>query len=919
MLKAISFARAIIAALALLLGLPAATAAASLLDLSFDPGTGASGGLVEQVLPLPDGRVLICGNFTSFNGRPKAYVARLNSNGSVDESFTAQPGYWVRNMSVQADGKIVIGGYFTTVGGVSRNLIARLNTDGSLDTSFNPGSGATDIIAGGVDGNKTPFVMWTAVLPDGKILITGNFLKFNGESSTGLARLNSDGSRDLTFNVGGGLDSWGRHILVQSNGQILLSGWFAAYRGQRFNRLVRINPDGSPDDSFNPFFGDQTAIYGTALPGSGKVIAVGHSLNAEGLFKREMARLNPNGTVDESFVAFTNEKTESVAIQSDGKVIVGGYFSQANNTTRNRLARFNADGTLDANFSANLDNFIWSCALQADGKLLIAGGFNTVDGVSRVGVARLETGVGGGVITPPQDSAPTLNASGASANSITLTWSDSSQVRTGYDVERQNGGSFERIAQVGSGTRSYTASALSSGANYTFRLRGYNSAGGALLSNEATGTTSAGGGTGSGGSAAFVGTDTTTGGSWIGTRGSDGYVVIGEKTLLPSYATVTPIGKQDWTWQGSNQDPAAVQRSTGTDRIASCWYADNGFSIEFNFTDATAHLTSLYFLDWDKRGRVQKVQVSDAVTGVILDSRSVSAFAQGIYLSWNLSGRTKVTIVPQGVNAVLSGIFLGPGGAVTLPTAATPSISPSGGSFASAQMIGLSTATPGAQIRYTLDGSEPHTGSTLYTGRFVLKSNATVKAKAFANGYNASASANASFIFQTGTGATFRFVGIDTTTRGNWRGVYGADGYNVIGRGASYPGYAQVTPSGSQQWTWNESSVDPRALQTPDGASRVASCWYSSGWFDVGLSFTDGSTHRVAIYVCDWDMRGRAQTVELLDASGVVLNSQSVTGFSGGQYLIYELKGSHKLRFKHVSGGNCLVNGLFFQPAASPL
>src|SRR5436190_3976187 len=82
-------------------------ACGALLDTSFNIGTGANG-LVEQVLQLPDGKILICGNFTAFNGKDRGYVARLNNEGSVDESFNAHPGYWVRHMSVQNDGKIVI-------------------------------------------------------------------------------------------------------------------------------------------------------------------------------------------------------------------------------------------------------------------------------------------------------------------------------------------------------------------------------------------------------------------------------------------------------------------------------------------------------------------------------------------------------------------------------------------------------------------------------------------------------------------------------------------------------------------------------------------------------------------------------------------------------------------------------------------
>jgi uncharacterized delta-60 repeat protein len=389
--------------------------AASLVDTTFNIGTGANG-IVEQVLQQPDGKILICGNFTSFNGQNKGYVARLNNDGSVDSSFTAGPGYWTRHMALQADGKIVIGGFFTTVEGQKRNRIARLNTNGSLDTSFDVGAGCEGTLGVAIDGNADPFVMWCEVLPSGRILATGNFTNYNTTQAYGIIAINPNGSRDTTFDIGGtGLDSWGRSIKPLDNGQVMLSGWFQNYRGFGANRLVRINADGSPDTTFHPYYGDSTAIYSVVQQSNGQLITSGHSLNSQGLFKREVERINADGSVDSSWPGFTNDKTECLLMQTNGKVVVSGYFSQVNGQPRSCLARFNADGSLDDTFLANADNYVWTIAPGGPGKILVSGGFTSIDGIPRGGVARLNLpeGSSGGVTTPPRPTILNAHVSGS--------------------------------------------------------------------------------------------------------------------------------------------------------------------------------------------------------------------------------------------------------------------------------------------------------------------------------------------------------------------------------------------------------------------------------------------------------------------------------------------------------------------------
>jgi uncharacterized delta-60 repeat protein len=361
----------------------------SLLDPSFNPGTGAAGGFVESVALQADGKILVCGNFTSFNGSPRSYIARLNTDGSVDTTFNGDVGYWVRHMAVQPDGKIVIGGFFNNTGIYPHHCIARLNSNGSVDTTFDPGNGATGTLGVSITGNPDPFVFQVAIQPsDGKVLLTGNFTNVNGVGLNGIARLNTNGTVDTTFHIGPGLSTWGRSIQVLPNNQILVTGWFTDYNNTSHNRMALINPDGSPDNSFLPFFGDKTAVYTAIKLSSGSYLCAGHSLNAQGLFSKEMERRTSSGSIDSSFAGYANEKVQCTRLDSAGRILMCGEFTSVDGVARNSIARLNADGTLDPTFSANVDNWAWMVIPQPDGKILLSGGFSTVDGQPRSGIAR---------------------------------------------------------------------------------------------------------------------------------------------------------------------------------------------------------------------------------------------------------------------------------------------------------------------------------------------------------------------------------------------------------------------------------------------------------------------------------------------------------------------------------------------------
>src|SRR5262249_52898851 len=129
---------------------------------------------------------------------------------------------------------------------------------------------------------------------------------------------------------------------------------------------------------------------------------------------------------------------------------------------------------------------------------------------------------------------------------------------------------------------------------------------------------------------------------------------------LPAYATVGVAGASNFTWAGSTADPRALQNAAGTGRIAGTWYSGSSFDLDVNITDGRAHRVSLYAMDFDSNGRSERIDVLDATTGAVLDSRTLANFQGGQYLSWNLTGNVVLRVTNlSGPNAVVSGLFFG--------------------------------------------------------------------------------------------------------------------------------------------------------------------------------------------------------------------------------------------------------------------
>jgi hypothetical protein len=176
------------------------------------------------------------------------------------------------------------------------------------------------------------------------------------------------------------------------------------------------------------------------------------------------------------------------------------------------------------------------------------------------------------------------------------------------------------------------------------------------------GGSGSGSGSGSGTTAAsFVSTDTSTQGTWKGKYGSKGFAVNGDVTSFPAFAQASfSSNALSWTWNSNTGDLTALQRASGSGRIAATWYETAGsFTMDLPITDGVSHQLALYLLDWDVRGRAETITITDAATGAVLDQRSASSFVKGEYLVWKVSGHVTVTFTRNaGVNAVVSGVFI---------------------------------------------------------------------------------------------------------------------------------------------------------------------------------------------------------------------------------------------------------------------
>jgi len=152
----------------------------------------------------------------------------------------------------------------------------------------------------------------------------------------------------------------------------------------------------------------------------------------------------------------------------------------------------------------------------------------------------------------------------------------------------------------------------------------------------------------------FRGEDRETQGSWAGVYGASG-------VWLPPGAGGVVVEGSPYVWTPATTDPRALASADGRGRFAPCWWSASRIRLTVDVPELGEHEMALYFLDWDRSGRRERVTVRRAGGG-IEDVREVRDFGEGIYLRWQLRGPVVVEIenLPGSPNAVVSGVFLEP-------------------------------------------------------------------------------------------------------------------------------------------------------------------------------------------------------------------------------------------------------------------
>jgi len=342
----------------------------------FEYGSHYVGGVALQ----PNGKILVAGRVKEFDGR--FAIVRYNPDGSLDhtwggdglvETNLTSRGDGAQAVAVQVDGKVVAAGFAGR--GSGRFAVVRYRRHGGLDTTFSGDGVKATNFTNGLDE-----AFDVAIRADGKIVLAGGTRVFALRGSFALARYNPHGTLDDTFGGDGKVttnftpqNDFAEGIAIQGDGKVVAAGGAAVftYSPESMFALARYNSDGTLDSSFDSdgkvttsFGSIEELAYGGAIQADGKIVAAGRAGETDFSTdtKFALARYDTGGSLDPSFdgdgLVLTNFSSEfdgaegGLAIQSDGEIVAAGS-AEINTGPAFALARYATSGSLDMSFSSD--------------------------------------------------------------------------------------------------------------------------------------------------------------------------------------------------------------------------------------------------------------------------------------------------------------------------------------------------------------------------------------------------------------------------------------------------------------------------------------------------------------------------------------------------------------------------------------
>ena len=344
----------------------------------FNVGTGFNNTVYTSCTDALN-KIYIGGHFTDYNGNNYNYIIKLNPDGTIDTTFNIGLGFngGVTSLDVQADGRIlVVGGGFSFYNGTPiSGYIVRLNPDGTIDTSFNTGIGLNDV------------PRKIKQLPNGKILVAGDFTSYNSTPCNYLVMLNNDGTVDTSFNTGTGFSAPTTYFDINSDGKILVAGKFTSYNLTIAQRIILLNQDGTVDTTFNSgsgFTGGDT--YVCVFNQGNKILVSGYFSSYNGKNYPYFIGLNIDGSIDNDFncgidVANLNAPVTDIKILDNGNILIYGYFTQYHQNQHYCIAMLNSSGNIIQTFNTTGFNQVaYTASILQDDTIIVGGQFQSYNG-----------------------------------------------------------------------------------------------------------------------------------------------------------------------------------------------------------------------------------------------------------------------------------------------------------------------------------------------------------------------------------------------------------------------------------------------------------------------------------------------------------------------------------------------------------